>query len=258
MLSDSFKTISLGNKWFKIGSPEDGVGIEIPSFRLYQTYRLDRDRLAGICESLYDKVYQAVNEGSLGNARTRVVFYRKDTLELDDRRKYILVTRDTAHGIRTTIFIRFLSFGDNLYVGLDVYVLGGLNWLKFLLKLAFSLILIPWILLGIPLIVIIVIWWKLFWRVQYEGKFWLALRQEFPGKVESDSFDSDDTLMFSKTTLHMAIRVIRDVFQEEEIPLDSLDYYASSINNVSNISISTGGGAFEMIGSALGNANSVK
>ncbi len=258
MLSNSIRTISLGNKWFKIGSPEDGVGIEIPSFRLYQTFRLDRESLSGVCESLYDKVYRAVNEGSLGNAKSRIFVYRKDTIELDDRRKYILVTKDTAHGIRTTIFIRFLSFGDNLYVGLDVYVLGGLNWFKFLLKLAFSLMLVPSILLIIPLIVLIVIWWKLFWRVQYEGKFWLALRQEFPDKVGSDSFDTDDILMFSKTTLHMAITAIRTVFQEEGIPLDSLDYYASSINSVSNISINTGGGAFEMIGSALGNANSVK
>jgi hypothetical protein len=61
--------------------------------------------------------------------------------------------------------------------------------------------------------------------------------------------------MFAKSTVHLAVMTIRDVFSEESLPIDSLDSFIQSINN---ITIDTGGGALNMIGSAIGIGNKVK
>jgi hypothetical protein len=172
--------ISLGFRWFKIGSPDDGVGIRLSQFDLHQTYSIDREKLDRICQKLYDRVYQSVTGGTLREGKVRSLMFRKSTLLHDDSRRYVLVTRDTVHGNRTTVFVRFLGYGDNLYLGLDVYSLGGFNWIRFLLKVLLTGVLFP---------LFPILWWKLIWRITYERKFGLAFRQEFPGKIGNGPFD---------------------------------------------------------------------
>lgn len=223
--------INLGLPWFKISSPSDGVGIWLRSFDLHQTYSVERNKVGMIREKLYERVYQSVSNGSLNNAKVRLLKYRKTDLLQEDVRKYLLVTRDTIHGNRTTIFMRFLEYGDNLFVGIDVFSLGRISWARFSARLLFTFVLffLSWLI--IPLFLIIILWWKIVWRMNYEKKFWLALRQEHPGKIGIGPFDDDDIIMFSKSTLHLAVRAIRDVFSEENLPIDSLDRFIQNINN---------------------------
>jgi hypothetical protein len=223
--------INLGLRWFKISSPSDGVGIWLHPFDLYQTYSVDRNHLGQICEKLYQRVYQAVSDGSLDNAKVRFVIYKKLNFLQEDTRKYLLVTRDTIHGSRTTILVRFLGYGDNLYVGIDVFSLGRINWLTFLLRILLTSVLFSFLMFIIPAFLIALLWWKIFWRMSYEKRFWLALRQEHPGKIGIGPFDDDDVIMFSKSTLHLAVRAIRDVFSEEDLPIESLDRFIQNINN---------------------------
>jgi hypothetical protein len=123
------RIINLGFKWFKISSPDDGVGLILNSFRLAQTYHIDCEKIHQIGDKLYEQVLAKVEAGSISDAKIRTFVYNKS----GDNRRFIRISRDTVHGIRTTIFIRFLSYGDNLYLGLDVYVLGDFNWLQFLI-----------------------------------------------------------------------------------------------------------------------------
>jgi hypothetical protein len=225
--------IELGWKWFKISSPSDGVGIRLSDFDLYQTYVVKRERLNDLCEMLYQRVFKSVSDGTLQEARVRLLQYSKSTFTQSDTRKYLLITRDTIQGNRTTVFLRFLEFGNNLYVGLDVYSLGRINWFPFLMRILVTLFLLPFTVFIIPALPIVVLWWKIVWRMNYEKKPWLALRQEHPGKIGLGPFDSDDVIMFSKSTVHLAVTTVRDVFGEVGLPVDSLDEFIVSINNLS-------------------------
>ncbi len=251
------KTVDLGFKWFRISSPEDGVGIELKTYKLVQTYVADRTKVKRVCEKLHERVLESVREGKMGDAIERAFTYKKG---LDDRRTFIRVLRDNMHGVRTTIFIRFLDYGDNLYIGLNVYVLGNLSLWKLFIKLAISgVVLLPLLTgaLGLSVFLIpllIVMWWKLFWRTAYEdGQFGLALRQEFPGDLGSDLFNIDDISMFSKSTLYLATDAIHKVFEEEGLPLESLDNYINQINNITNVN--TEGG--NIVNAAIGVANKI-
>ena len=53
------KVIKLGLGWLKSGSPEDGFGLKISGFELYQTYSIDQTHVTKISKKLYERVYQA-------------------------------------------------------------------------------------------------------------------------------------------------------------------------------------------------------
>ena len=251
-------SINLGWKWLKIASPSDGVGIRLSAFDLNQTYAVKRERLHDLCKHLYQQVYESVSNGRLQNAKIRLIKYTKNSLLQSDTRSYLVITRDTIHGNRTTVFMRFHEFGDNLYVGLDVYSLGGVRWLTFLLRVGATLALLPSIFFLLPIIPIAFLWWKIIWRFNYEKKLWLAIRQEHPGKIELGPFDSDDVIMFSKCAVHLAVTSVRDVFKEFDLPIESLDEFIVSINNFSidnSSKVDNRGGSIS--NSTVGNSNSL-
>lgn len=51
------KVVRLGSKAFDLLEPTDGAGVELPLFRLYQTYQVGIDKADRICEKLYKKVF---------------------------------------------------------------------------------------------------------------------------------------------------------------------------------------------------------
>jgi hypothetical protein len=255
-LTREYPLVDLGWKRFKISSPEDGVGLRLNQFNLHQTYSVESSKIDVVCDKLYERVYQAVNGGVLGDAKARFLRFRKKNISSEDSRTYILVVRETIHGNRTTAFIRFFGYGDNLYLGFDVYTLGDLEWWGLRGMLA-RVILTAILLIGFftifPLFIIVIIWWKLLWRTFYEGNLGLAFRQEFPGAIGGGPFDYDDVIMFAKSAAHLSVTKIRDVFEEEGLPVDSLDSFIQNINNVSI------GGSINASGSVvIGNKNFTK
>jgi hypothetical protein len=253
-----------GSDVIKIGyaglsSPTDGAGVNLPGFSMSTTMKVDRSKVAEICEKLYEHVNHEINDGTLGNAQSRIVTYILDRAREEEReaRRYILATHNTKNDVRTTIFIRFLGSGDNLFVGIDVYILGQLDsqlygsrqWSTFLL------ILISPLTLFLSLIPASSMWDKLRKRVQYEGDIKLARRQEFPGKAQFDAFDEDDVLIFIKTTLHAASDSIAKIFIASELPIDSLDAFMKQVDSGSTTVVNNyGGGSIDMRGAAVGGA----
>jgi hypothetical protein len=236
------KTIKIGRGFLglNLDSPTDGAGLELPAFSTYQTYHVDRNKVDRICEKLYSNVLDSVGQGSLGSSKARLIKYR-DNISLEER-KYIIISHNTASKTRISVFIRFLSCGDNLYIGLDTYVLGGLAEIKFFLAiLVILLFLVP-----------VFIWIKALSRIRHEGDFWIAMRQTFPGKMVSGPFDFDDIVRFSKSALHSSAIAIREVMVDEGLPIDNLD---SFVQNINNINVSTGGGNLSMTGSTIGMSN---
>jgi hypothetical protein len=86
----------------------------------------------------------------------------------------------------------------------------------------------------------------------------LAIRQEHPGKIGFGPFDSDDVIMFSKCTVHLAVTTVRDVFKEFDLPVDSLDEFIVGINNITidnSIKVDNRGGSIAH--SAVGSSNTL-
>jgi hypothetical protein len=246
------KVVHVGVSSFK--DPANSSGLYISSFSLYQTYRVGRNQVKHICEGLYQHLIEQISKRNLGDARFRVVTYREDSTgfsqnEYDNQeRTYILITRDTLRSTRATILVRFLTYGDNLYVGVDTYVLGKLNLVSFILKI-FLTVIIPWfaiaplsffpginILLWLLYLCLIAFTWRgLIQRVLQVGDLGTALRLEFNKALDLGSFNLDDVVMFVKSTLHTTVTSIRDTFEKEGLPVESLDAFVQSIN-VNNIS----------------------
>lgn len=261
----------------RVNDPTDFAGLYLPGYSLYQTYAISSPKAENLCERLYDFVSGKVQTRSLGDAKAQLIIYQ-DEIHRKDQRKYIVVTRDTVRDTRATVFIRFLEYGDNLYLGIDTYVLGGLN--SFLFNLTFFItIVLPlgtfpiaydyfknesgieaaqsflFSFLFLFSIVFLASWWNFINYFLKCGSINLALRQAFPGGLNSGSFNLDDIIMFVKSTLHISTRAIRIIFKEEGLPVESLDAFVQNINNINNIS--TSGGGMYLYNSAIGANNSV-
>ncbi|MEH2050256.1 hypothetical protein [Nostoc sp.] len=136
------KIVDVGVSSFK--DPANSAGLYIDSSSLYQTYRVDRNKVKQVCDKLYQHLVEQVSNQNLGDARCRIVPYREDSTgfsqvsakEYDNQeRTYIVITRDTLRSTRATILVRFLTYGENLYVGVGTYILGKLNLCAFIRKI---------------------------------------------------------------------------------------------------------------------------
>lgn len=252
------KIVDVGTSSFK--DPANSAGLYIPSFSLYHTYRVDRNKVKQICDKLYQHLVEQVSKQNLGDAKSHIVTYREDATgfsqasvkEFDNReRTYILITRNTLRSTRATILIRFLTYGDNLYVGVDAYILGDLNLCAFMRKIILTII-IPFFVIG-PLSLILLFipgigqlllflylcfmalsWGGLIQRIVQVGDFKTALRLEFNKVLDLGSFNLDDVVMFMKSTLYTTVTSIRDTLKQEGLSVETLDAFAQQIN-VSNV-----------------------
>jgi hypothetical protein len=66
------------------------------------------------------------------------------------------------------------------------------------------------------------------------GDLRTSLRLEFNKSLDLGSFNLDDVVMFVKSTLHATVTSIRETFEKEGLPVESLDAFVQSIN-VNNI-----------------------
>ena len=238
-----------------ISSPTDGAGIPLLTFSLATTFQIDRSEVSRICKRLYENVDKKINNGSLGKGRSRIVTYCLcENPKPEYKRDYILVSYTTHDEVRTTILIRFLESGDNLFLGIDTYVLGKTNRPPVYRRICLSLLLIlisPWTIF-LSLIPFFLMWEKVNNRLRYGESLRVALRQEFPGKIKFNAFDEDDILMFIKTTLHAALGSIEQIFQEEGLPIDSLDSFMKQVDVGSTTVVNNYGGSIDMRGAAVG------
>jgi E3 ubiquitin-protein ligase DOA10 len=97
------------------------------------------------------------------------------------------------------------------------------------------------------------VWWRLIEKIIEGCHVKTALRLEFNKSLDLGSFNLDDVLIFIKSNLYTMVTLVEDVFKEAGLPVDSLDAYRRSINN---ININTAGGAISMTGgSTIGVGN---
>lgn len=271
-----------------IHDPTDFAGIRQSSFSIARTYVVGKEQLPETCDDLYTHVINKLNSEAVGKISLRTTDYL-DSLQRGKEapRRYIVIESNTNRGTRSSIFIRFLPFGDNLYVGIESYVLGTIDWFNLAIRIFITFIPIMVIFLYISITVAVnsftsqfnqfgerqssglgsgflcclipaILFFLLLWidvlrAFNQHGNLALALRQNISKSPNNQSFNNDDVLMFFKSSLPLVIFSVREVFDKHKLPIKSLEDFATNVNNVVNIS--TGGGCLSIIGSAIGGRN---
>jgi hypothetical protein len=264
-----------------IRDPLEFAGARQHNFCIAQTYEVDKEQLPNVCNELYSHVLEKLRVESVGKVSVKINKYLDANLqEKEGPRPYIVISYETSRSTRCNMFIRFLPFGDNLYIGVDSYVLGSLNWWDIILRLILTLIPLGIIyvylsitrfinLLQFPsrssgdsgmgvffcliplLLFILFLWIDTIRAVRHHGDLQLALRQTSNLLPSDQSFDNDDVLAFLKSSLLLIVFSIRDVFQKYDIPIRSLD--ETIVQNINHsVSISSQGGLISIVGSIIG------
>jgi hypothetical protein len=272
-----------------IHDPTEFAGVLQPQFSIAYTYTVDKQHLPAICDELYTHVLEKVYAESVGKVSLRTVDYVDGRYSgREAPRRYIVVESDTNRGTRSSIFIRFLPFGENLYVAVDSYVLGTVDWLSVFMRGLITLIpiLIIFAYLSVTaalsaftgqfnqygqrssggglgtgffcccvpaVLFLLLLWLDVFRAFKQHGNLALALRQNFSKTPNDQSFNVDDVLMFFKSALPLVIFSVRDVLKGHGLEFQTLDDFVSQVNNV--VTISSGGGILSIIGSAVGGKN---
>lgn len=291
-VSSSPSNIKLFNRdLYDIRDPLEFAGIRQNRFCISFTYEVGKKMLPQICDELYSEVVKRAQEESVSKVSIEVNDYLDASQQGKEQpRRYIVISRETNRSTRCGIFVRFLPFGDHLYIGVDSYVLGAIDWIALVVRLILTLI--PLFILFsylsfvnfinsfsspfssspfssrsssgldaglfccfIPLLLFVVLLWvdtiKAF---RQHGNLWLALRQSASLLPSGHSFDVDDTLMFFKSALPLIIFSVRAVLQKYNIPIKSID--DTIIQNINNtVTISSGGGILSIVGSIIGGNN---
>ncbi len=261
--------------------PVEFAGARQSDFCIAQTYEVNKEQLPNICNELYSHVLGKLRAESMGKVSVKINKYLDANLQEKERpRPYIVVSYETNRSTRCDIFIRFLPFGDNLYIGVDSYVLGALNWWGLILRLILTLIPlgIMYAYLSITrfinslqfpsrttgdagigvfccflplLLFILLLWIDTIRAFRHHGDLQLALRQNLNLLPSDHSFNNDDVMAFLKSSLILIVFSIRDVLLKYDVPIRSLDeMIVQNINH--SVSISSEGGLISIFGSIIG------
>lgn len=258
---------------FDRNDPAEAIGVNLPGFSLYHLYSdIEADKAKDICQEVYSRVLAALKTQTPEHAKSVKIKYA-DYQHKDEEgpRDYIVVTRETPRGTRATILVRCLSYGNNVYLGIDSYLLGSLDKIALLRRVLYSLVpfafllcpllfVIPSILVSamagpfaqqssltdslqpigicaVPILIFALFFWTDVIRgLSQHGNLVLALRESFNNIPDTETFNLDDVFMFLKSVLPIILFSVRDVFQENGLDIKTLDNFISTVNNINNIS----------------------
>lgn len=253
--------------------PAQNLGTHFPAFSIFHLYSdIDYQKTLSVCKSVYERILNRVCENVPKDVKVELISFADQKLEKSEGvRDYIVITRMTARKTRSTIIVRCLPYGRNVYLALDSYALGTVSVQRLLFRIYISIIpfilllcpllcaltgfiqsivsqnsdtassavlslILPSVICSIPVIAtIIFIWLDLIRSSFYYMNISLALREVFGDFSENESFNADDVFMFLKSVLPIVIESIRQVFEENNIDVKTLDEFATVVNNVNNI-----------------------
>lgn len=270
--------------FFDVHDPADLVGVRQSQFSISQIYELDQQRSEAICEELYLHVYEKLKDGAVGRISLQHLDYLDYQRQKEEpARKYIVIERETNRGTKMNVLIRFLTIGNNLYVAVDSYVIGTLDIIGLVVRIiltviplgfvTFYLSMVAWIssisyrrdsslsdassifcCLAPVLLFVIFLWVDVVRAYRQHGNLNLALRQNLNVIRESQSFDRDDVLMFFKSSLPLVIVSVKEVLENNKLPVVTLDNFVANVSEVVNIF--SGGGPLSIINSVIGGKGS--
>lgn len=241
--------------------PLEGAGEMLSDFGFADIYAVDMRRQKDLIGKLHANVLAHSRNGRIPGATIQVVEYNDvRTGSREPPRRFVRLEAESLRSTHMSLFARFLPFGDHLYVAVSCFILPPLSLWRFIRALFVSGIVFLLINLFLPFLGFFVAIGVLVWhyrdvvRALSQGEsLSLALRQHFNKANDLGTFNTDDVLMFFKSAVPIVLTSIHEVFAEAGIPVDVLERAIQNISFVTNVS--TGGGAFNAINSAVGGSN---
>lgn len=237
--------------------PLEGAGIPLHAFEFAASYPVKRALQPDLLNRLHANVYTRVRDGNVADAAAELVEFKDvKTGQREAARRYVVIQSETARGTRMSVFTTFLTYGDNLYLAVNSFILPPISWWTTLFALAGTAVLLLTSLqggiLGLLLYALILgFFFRDVLRDLSQGEpLDLALRKKFPKRGKYSTFNTDDMLMFFKSTLPLVLTSVQEVFEQAGVPVDVLERAIQNVNMVTNID--TRGGAVNAINSVLG------
>lgn len=267
------------NPW-DIKDPVEFAGFHLLDFSRAHIYEVVEQPAPAICDELYSQVLNKLAQGAIGEVESQVIdYWDSKHRKREAVRKYIVIKSNTIRGTNLTIFLRFLPVGKQIYLGIDSYALGKLtwrSWLAVLIRFIFSSVVfffgltnLSWSISTVFLIeseqsvlIMSLAWLLSIFVLAYSPwhhvlrAFWqhwrpfLALRQNLFLSFNTHSFNEDDLLIFFKGVLPLVLFSVKEVFNENDIPIQSLDQFAQEINQA--VHFHSEGGPLSIVGSIIG------
>lgn len=258
--------------------PEEFLGTWQPKFSTNFVYVVPQDKIWQVHDEILENLIDKVQFGALGNSSFRRIDYLDNAYKsVEEPRNYILIEKETVRGTRLTVSLKVITMGENLFVSIEAYVLGGLNQssvqMHSMLTIGYLLAVLVFLfdIFGsgfsiqkffilcflVPLGAIFISSWKNTVRAWFNhGDLGLALRQSHSGYINQHSFNQDDMMMFFKSTLPLIIYSIQDVFAKHGLPIKNLEQFSQNIMNVTSISNESGSISFKNVIFGNNNKNS--
>lgn len=233
--------------------PFEASGRMLNRFTFSGSYDLDGTPPQAVTNEIRQRLQQQLADGNLANASLEVIDFDDASMTHEPSRRFFVTHTTTRRKTFVTVNTYIRPYGDHLYYSLRSYVLPRLNVWKLLLALfiTFGVLSLSDNYGSLPLMAavvgVIIHLRKFMIDVAAGDPVSIALRKQYPGRLNSGTFDDDDMTAFLKTNVSLTLRTIATVLEEHGIDTGGLRtiIHGLEINNVS-----TGGGS--IIGAAIG------
>lgn len=272
-----FRIQSINRGFFDKEHPEVNLGKWWSGYARYDLYDLKTDEVEKadeIIQDLYLITYENIERfiaNTNENTKVQIIKYKDKQVPNDKERLYILIKNRTIRKTETTTLCRFYKSSNQVYIGIDSYVLGRLNWFSFIgLNLLFLCILIPTlfillgliiadlglllyalgnfdigtlfvtifsfiskILLSLPAVFVgIWIWGDIIKGLNQGESLERAIRQRFHKRGKFNSFDLDDITMYLKTFYPLVIDSAEQAFRKNGIEREDIIFQLRQVRDV--------------------------
>lgn len=243
--------------------PVEGTGINLEKFSYALTYRVAREKHAGVIDALYRSVYARLKDNSIPLAHPVVVDYDDARTGTRERpRRYIVVRGDTLRSTHMDVFVTFLSYGDYLYISIDSFMLPPLSFMRVLWTYFAALAVTSWAWLftgpiGFTFVTCPVLaWWNrdVVRSLRHGDPVGIAFRRHYYKWKPESAFDNDDVLSYFKSTTLLISEAISTVFEANGISIAELQQIRRTINLTTNFHNSGNMNVFGSLLVGLGNA----
>jgi hypothetical protein len=246
-LKRSFRRSFLDRK-----DPFESAGRQMWKFTFSSSYDLDGLPPEPVAEEIRERLNKQLLDGNLADAKLAVIDFDDASVMEESARRFVVTSTNTRRHTLVTVNTYLRAYGDHLYYSVRSYILPDLSVWKLLLALATIatvFVLSGFVPMGrLVLLVAACIYLRRFISDLLAGDtLRLALRKQFPGRVDSGSFDDDDATAFLKTNVSLTLRTIAEVLERHGINAEGL---RTSIQRLEVINVNTGGGS--IIGAAIG------
>jgi hypothetical protein len=232
--------------------PFEGAGRQIARFTFSNSYDLNRQPPQPVADEIRERLHEQLVDGNLAETRLEVVDFDDAAMVDESPRRFVVTSTNTRRNTLVTVNTYLQAYGDHLYYSVRSYILPDLSLWK--LILAFMFAAPAFVLSGLvpygrlAFFIAACVYLRRFISDLLAGdSFRLALRKQYPGQVDTGTFDDDDTTAFLKTNVALMLGTIADVLEKNGIDTGGLRMVIQrlEVNNVN-----TGGGS--IIGAAIG------